>query len=109
MARNPVLQISCEPNLYDKICTYKEQKRHTTDAAAVRESIEFTLKAIEFSEHKDGVSNRDILEKIFSLVAESNLLNQHTFYNSAWYPKNCGNSDKEVINNPEAKERMDIN
>ena len=97
MSTKKNIQLVCTPGLYDKIYTYKEQKNYATDARAVRELVEFALKAIEFSEQKDDVSSRDILEKILNVVVESNLLNQHALFNVVHHTMRCDISQKEVV------------
>lgn len=98
MPRNPVIQVSCEPSLYDKICTYKSTHNHTTEASAVRELLELALQVIERSGDHPTVSNRKILEEILKLTIRNSCINNHTFFStfkSDEELKNCNQSNSK--------------
>ncbi|PSU42144.1 hypothetical protein C9J12_29160 [Photobacterium frigidiphilum] len=79
MARNPVVQVACEPELYKKIDDYQKEKGIQSKAEAVRELIDFAFRVLEHSSEEEAVSMRVLMEKVLELSTK-NLYMQNNIY-----------------------------
>lgn len=97
MARNKVIQVACPPELYAKIMDYKDTKKLTSDADAMRELALFALRVIEHSSDKDeGISTRELLEVLLGNVIKihhQTSINYYQNFNEEQYNNNMKEPD----------------
>jgi len=68
MARNHVLQISCNEKLKQDILSYQKEKQLDTLSEAGRELITFALRVLSNPKADEGVSNRMLMEEILRVA-----------------------------------------
>lgn len=97
MARNKVIQVACPPELYAKIMDYKDTKKLTSDADAMRELTLFALRVIEHSSDNDeGISTRELLEVLLGNVIKihhQTSINYYQNFNEEQYNNNMKEPD----------------
>lgn len=83
MARNPVIQVPCDRNLFGKVEAYKAEKGYGSNAEAGRALWEFAFQILEVDSEDNTVSNREILEELVRItklnLSLSNLIHTQTF------------------------------
>lgn len=74
MARNKAVQVACNPELYEKLTAYRNEKKLSSDADAMRELTLFALRILEHKDDAEGLSTRELLEVILTYTVKA----QHT-------------------------------
>ena len=74
MARNKAVQVACNPELYEKLTAYRNEKNLSSDADAMRELTLFALRILEHKDDAEGLSTRELLEVILTYTVKA----QHT-------------------------------
>lgn len=98
MARNKVVQVPCDADLYAKITAYRDEKGLVKDAAAARALILFALQILEHSDKDEGISTRELLEVILENVMKvhhQQTISYYQHYNEKEYNVNI--KSDEVI------------
>lgn len=72
MAKSKVVQVPCESNLYQQICTFRQENNMLTDANAVRELIAIGLRTVRDEQIDGKPTNRELLESIHFHVTKNN-------------------------------------
>lgn len=64
MARNPIIQVTCPPSLYQRLETYKNKTPHASMSDVGRELLEFALLIKERTDDSEARTNRELMEEI---------------------------------------------
>ncbi|WP_394230797.1 hypothetical protein [Shewanella colwelliana] len=91
MARNKVVQVPCDAELYAKIAAYRDEKNLEKDAAAARELMLFALRILDHSDKDEGISTRELLEVMLENVLKihyQTTSNHYQNYNDERYHLN---------------------
>ena len=91
MARNKIVQVPCDAELYAKITAYRDEKNLGKDAAAARELMLFALRILEHSDKDEGISTRELLEVMLENVLKihhQTTINYYQNYNDEQYHLN---------------------
>ncbi|AEG13609.1 hypothetical protein Sbal175_4398 (plasmid) [Shewanella baltica BA175] len=72
MARNKMIQVSCEPLIYEKVEAYRNLNKLSSDASAMRQLALIGLRSLESEPVKGRPSDRDLLESILFHVTKDN-------------------------------------
>ena len=71
MSGDKVIQTRCTSALLARIEKYKNNEELSTDSAAVRKLVTFALDIIDSSADAPAVSNRELMEEMFSIMHEN--------------------------------------
>ena len=97
MARNKAVQVACNPELYEKLTAYRNEKNLSSDADAMRELTLFALRVIEHSSDEDeGISTRELLEVLLGNVIKihhQTSINYYQNFNEEQYNNNMKEPD----------------
>ncbi len=85
MARNKVIQMTCSPELFQKITDYKESKDLKSDSDTVRDLVLFALEILERSNDDDAISTRELLEQILYFSIKGQYLETLDYFDSGEY------------------------
>lgn len=72
MARNKVVQVACEVNVYKKIREYRSDNNLSSDASAVRQLMLIGLETLSSHTDSNRPSDRELLENILFHVTKNN-------------------------------------
>ena len=75
MVKNTVIQVPADGDFLSSFDDYMKSKGHSSRSKAAKELLEFALRIVN-NPSDDGVSNRELLEKIFRSVKEVSSLSK---------------------------------
>jgi len=105
MARNYVLQVTCDEKLKSAIAKYQNENEIKTMSEAGKKLIEFALRIIENSNEKEGVSNRELMEEILK-ITQYNLLTTNVVHGQTF---DIENLNKNKANASKLREELQKN
>lgn len=71
MSGDKMMRARCESALVTRIEGYREKESLKSDSAAVRKLLVFALDIIDHSAEAPAVSNRELMEEMFSIMHEN--------------------------------------
>lgn len=71
MARNKMIQVSCEPLIYEKVKQYRNVNKLSSDASAMRQLALIGLSSLDREPVKGMPTDRDLLESILFHVTKN--------------------------------------